>query len=103
MIWLEHDKDELERLFKTLPRHNSDHAELTRYPTIYKVSNGGDRAVVKSGLQIYRTELDGGATGLYAVGHIEDTVSLSGDEPKLVDRHIRLQTRMLGIGHHIPM
>jgi len=55
-----------------------------------------------STLQVFKTSLDGGATELFAVGKIYDTVALNGDAPKLLDRNIRLDTRMLGAGYHIP-
>ena len=39
---------------------------------------------------------------LLAVGKMYDKVTLGGDTPLLVERHIKLDTRMLGIGFHIP-
>ncbi len=104
MIWLQHDKEGMKTLFKNLPRHNSDHSPLTRHVTVYTVDqkDDGTEAEVVSGLQVYKTALDGGATSLYAVGKIYDTVKLSGDSVSLVKRNIRLDTRELGIGHHVP-
>ena len=55
-----------------------------------------------SALQVFKTKLDGGATELFAVGKMYDSIDLSGDEPRLLDRNIRLDTRMLGVGYHIP-
>ena len=55
-----------------------------------------------SALQVFRTSLDGGATELFAVGKLHDLISLSGEAPKLLAREVRLQTRMLGFGYHIP-
>jgi methanesulfonate monooxygenase subunit beta len=104
MIWLDHDKAGLQTLLTQLPRHNSDHSPLTRHANVYTV--GFDRskkeAQVISVLQVFKTDLDGGATALFAVGKYLDSVVLDGDKPKLAKRVVKLDTRMLGIGYHIP-
>ena len=104
MVWLEHDKAGLQGLFTTLPKHNSDQSPLTRHVTVYTVSEDAatQQAQVVSALQVFKTALDGGATELFAVGKLYDVVSLAGDAPKLLAREVRLQTRMLGFGYHIP-
>jgi len=104
MVWLNHDRAGLQALFETLPRHNSDHAPLTRHVTVYLLDLAADRvsASVTSVLQIFRTTLDGGATELFAVGKIHDSIRLVDGTARLVRRHIKLDTRMLGIGSHIP-
>lgn len=104
MIWLEHDKTGMQTLFTNLPRHNSDQSPLTRHVTVYTVSqdDAAGRAKVVSALQVFKTALDGGSTELYAVGKIEDEIALTDAGPRLLDRNVRLQTRMLGIGYHIP-
>jgi methanesulfonate monooxygenase subunit beta len=98
MTWLSVDKPALAALFETLPRHNSDRTPLSRHVTVYLVEGTS----VVSGLQVFRTALDGGVTELYAVGKIFDSVRITDDNPRLLKRHIRLDTRMLGIGTHIP-
>ena len=104
MVWLDHDKTGLRGLFETLPRHNSDHATLTRHVTVYRVeiAADGESASAISALQVFRTPLDGGATELYAVGKIHDSLRIAEGRARLTKRHIRLDTRMLGIGTHIP-
>jgi methanesulfonate monooxygenase subunit beta len=105
MVWLEHEKPALKTLFANLPRHNSDQSPMTRHVCVYTVamSEDGSQADVVSTVQAYRTTLDGGATELFAVGKIYDTVRLGADGPKLLDRRVKLDTRMLGIGYHIPL
>lgn len=104
MTWLDHDRNGMETLFSQLPRHNSDHSPLTRHATVYSVSmdESAKAADVVTALQVFRTELDGGATTLYAVGRYLDRVSLSNGAPKLARRTVKLDTRMLGIGYHVP-
>ena len=104
MVWLDHDRKGLETLFTQLPRHNSDHSPLTRHATVYSVTFDGSAgaANVVTALQVFKTELDGGATALYAVGKYLDRVSLENGTAKLARRIVKLETRMLGIGYHIP-
>ncbi len=104
MTWLEHDRPGMQLLFDNLPKHNSDHSPLTRHATVYTVEADADgqRARVVTALQVFRTTLDGGATELFAVGKIHDTVSTNTNVPKLLDRNVRLDTRMFGFGYHIP-
>lgn len=104
MVWLDHDKTGLQTLLTQLPRHNSDHSPLTRHASVYTVTfdKSNKEAQVVSALQVFKTDLDGGATALFAVGKYLDSVVLDGDKPRLVKRVVKLDTRMLGIGYHIP-
>jgi methanesulfonate monooxygenase small subunit len=102
MVWLDHDRMGMETLFTNLPRHNSDHAPLVRHATVYTVRVNGTQAEVVSALQVFRTALDGGATELFAIARLIDTVNLDGDTPKLAARVVKMETRQLGFGSHIP-
>jgi methanesulfonate monooxygenase subunit beta len=102
MVWLDHDRKGMETLFTNLPRHNSDHSPITRHATVYTVDLNGSNAEVVSALQVFRTQLDGGATELFAVGRFHDSVKLNEAKPKLARRLVRLETRLLGYGYHIP-
>lgn len=104
MTWLDHDRDEIEHLFHTLPKHNSDRNPLTRNAVVYrvKVDENHKRADVVSSFQIFKTALNGGHSELFAVGKYFDTVSLEGGKPALVNRHVKLDTRDLGWGYHVP-
>ena len=102
MTWLDHDRKGLDTLLTNLPRHNSDHSPITRHATVYTVDVAAGAAKVVSALQVFRTQLDGGATELFAVGRFHDTVKLNGAGPKLAKRVVKLETRLLGYGYHIP-
>jgi methanesulfonate monooxygenase subunit beta len=101
MVWLDHDRKGMETLFTNLPRHNSDHSPLTRHATVYTVDEKDAGAEVVSALQVFKTELDGGATELFAVGRLHDFIRVD-ETPKLARRRVRLETRLLGYGYHIP-
>ena len=105
MVWLEHDKAGMQGLFTNLPKHNSDQSPLTRHVSVYTVKEdaAARQAEVVSALQVFRTTLDGGATELFSVGKLHDKISLTDAGPKLLSREVRLQTRMLGFGYHIPL
>lgn len=104
MTWLEHDRAGIQLLFKNLPKHNSDRSRLSRHVTVYtvEIDPSGTQAKTISGLQVFRTTLDGGATELFAVGKMVDVVEMQSGKFSLLDRQIKLDTRMLGIGFHIP-
>ena len=104
MIWLEHDKQGMQLLFTNLPRHNSDHSPLTRHATVYTVvaDEAKKQASVVSALQVFRTDLDGGVTALFAVGRYLDTVIIDDAGARLLARTVKLDTRQFGIGYHIP-
>jgi methanesulfonate monooxygenase small subunit len=104
MVWLDHDRKGIETLFTNLPRHNSDHSPITRHATVYTVDmdEAKGEASVVSAIQVFRTQLDGGATELFAVGRLHDTVKLNGSGARLAKRIVRLETRLLGYGYHIP-
>lgn len=105
MTWMDEDKVSMKRMLEVLPRHNSDHAALSRHATVYKVDYDKKKkqAAVVSALQVFRTRLDGGETQLFAVAKIYDTISLNGVGARFVSRNVRMGTRMLGIGTHIPL
>jgi methanesulfonate monooxygenase small subunit len=104
MCWLDQDRAGMQQLFATLPRHHSDRAPLSRHLTVYTVDllDDGHQASAVSALQVFRTELDGGRSELFATGKIFDRLDLVAEQPRLAHRRIRLDTRLLGIGSHIP-
>ena len=102
MVWLDHDRPELQLLFNNLPRHVSDHSPLARHAIVYTVDYAAGQADVVSALQVFKTTLDGGATELFAIGRYLDTVKTDAGPPKLIKRVVKLETRQFGFGYHIP-
>lgn len=108
--WMKQDYTGLAKILDLLPKHNSDHARLTRQVTPYKVTDKGEGTYeVTSQVSIYRTEWDAenshlqsGVTSLYVIGRYVDTVRLEDGNAKLAGRVVDLDTRQVGIGsHHI--
>jgi len=109
--WLDLDFGGMKHLVEMLPVHNSDHAKLTRHPTMLKVLKSPNDAFATAitGMTIYRTHedggyahLEGGSTSLYLVGRYIDRVSLTKGQAKLLERTVWLDTRQLDIGSHYP-
>lgn len=104
MVWLEKNKPGMKDLFDLLPKQNMDRTPLTRHFSIFFVEQaGGSTVKVTSALQIFRTEFQGGETSLVGVGKYVDEIRLEENgSAVLVDREVRLDTRMLGKGYHVP-
>ncbi len=110
--WMDRDYGGLQSIFTLLPRHNSDHAVLTRHAVVQqiRVEDGAGEALVHSPFSLYSTAFDAmssplssGQTQLFAVGRYEDRVRI--DEHgglRLKERVVRLETRQIGIGSHVP-
>lgn len=103
MVWLEKDKEGMTAMINLLPKQNLDTTPLTRHFNMCTVSSTQDNTFdVRSTLQVFRTEHNGGETSLVAIGEYRDKVRVTSEGPQLVDREVRLRTRMLGKGYHVP-
>jgi methanesulfonate monooxygenase small subunit len=104
MVWQEVTKEELKHHFDLIPRHVRESSTFARFPTVYSItySEDGKRANAFSGMQVYKTRLDGGETTLFGVCRLNDVIELDSGEPKLLSREVRMETRQLGIGTQIP-
>lgn len=104
MVWLEKNKPGMKDLLDLLPKQNMDRTPLTRHFSVFTVEQGEGASVkVTSALQIFRTEFQGGETSLVGVGKYIDEIRLrENGHAVLLDREVRLDTRMLGKGYHVP-
>lgn len=104
MVWQEVDKEELRHHLDLVPKHVRDMSRLSRYPTVYTISysDDGRRASAISGLQVFKTKLDGGETQLFGIARLHDEMELDSGNPKLLSREVRMETRQLGTGSQIP-
>lgn len=104
MVWQEVDREELKHHFELVPKHVRDKSSVARFPTLYSISysEDGKRATAFSGLQVFKTGLDGGETRLFGVCRMHDVIELDTGRPRLLSREIRMETRQLGTGSQIP-
>ena len=104
MTWLEHDRDGLTELFKSLPEHLQRSGRLHRQVTVATVepSNTEDFLVVTSPFIVHHTDTEG-QTQTLAVGRYIDIVNMSEEKIVLTARDVMLDTRDLGIGLHVPI
>lgn len=109
--WADRNFKAMKSAFGLIPRHNSDHAKLTRHAVVQSVQGEPRSREVQvfSNLVIFRTEADGamsylesGQTRLFAVGSYIDLVAVGDGEASLIERTVRLDTRQLDIGSHKP-
>ena len=107
--WFHGLRDELIDVVKMMPYHNTDHSPFTRHVSVYTVDldKSGKTADVVSSVVVYQNMFDGinshfdsGETRLFCSGKYYDRVSLEGDQPRLLQRNVRLDTRRLDKGSH---
>lgn len=105
MIWKDYSRQEFAQHLDLVPKHVSDPSALTRMPTVYFISysDDGKQAKAVSGVQIFKTSPDGGATHLWGIGMLHDVIELETTEPHLLRREVRMETRELGAGSQIPV
>jgi methanesulfonate monooxygenase small subunit len=104
MVWQDVDKEAMQHHLELVPKHVREMVAVSRFPTVYsiKYEDGSKRARVFSGLQVFKTKLDGGETTLYGVCRLHDVVDLSSGRAQLLSREVRMHTRQLGTGTQIP-
>lgn len=102
MVWLDHGRTGLAALFENVPTHLRRPARLFRQASVYDVTIKGARATAETSLMVLATGFDG-KTEVLAAGRYEDSFELEGEAPLLLSRTVRLETRDLGIGSHVPI
>jgi len=104
MLWKDLDKEEMKHHFELIPKHVRDMSSVMRFPTVYTISysDDGRQATAVSGLQVFKTKLNGGDTKLFGVCRMRDVIDLHGKLPRLLSREVRMETRQLGTGTQIP-
>jgi methanesulfonate monooxygenase subunit beta len=112
MTWMEQDRAGLASMVEMLPKHNSDHGQLTRHVSVYTVDVTPDAqaASAVSSFACYRTMLDGinshldaGETQLFLIGKYHDRIRFDADRPLFVERTVILDTRRMDKGTHFPI
>ncbi len=102
MIWLDHGRAGLAALFENLPSHLRRPGRLFRHASVYDIAIEGARASAETSLMVLVTGFDG-KTAVLAAGRYEDSIELGSGAPLLLSGTVRLETRDLGIGSHVPI
>jgi methanesulfonate monooxygenase small subunit len=104
MVWLHHDRQGLANLFEMLPKHVRMPGELTRQASVYWIERDekNSEAYVTTSLIVTYTSLEG-VSQLFAIGKYHDLVDMTGNVPLLRAREVKLKTRDLNPGSHIPI
>lgn len=104
MTWLDKDLAGMKTLLELMPKQNRDRTPLTRHFSLVSIERDADTSdvLVRSNLQIFRNTLDGGEVSVYAVGAYIDRIVLADSGVLLKGREVRLETRSLGTGYHVP-
>lgn len=103
MVWLEHDRKGMQDLFAMLPKHVRMKGRFKRHVSVYSIDAEGKGHVrAHSSLLLVYTDPEGGSR-LFAAGQYEDLVDTRGAAPRLMERVVRLETRDLGPGMHVPV
>jgi methanesulfonate monooxygenase subunit beta len=105
MVWMNYDRKGLQTLFADLPHHlHVPIGTLFRHVSVYAIDPGeqsGQAAVTSSVLAVH-TDPDG-VSKLFAAAQYQDVVDVSAEQPLLVKRTVRLETRDIGSGTPIPL
>ena len=101
--WMDVTRAELKGLLANVPQHSRLLGSFMRHATVYEIErNGADTAKALTYVTIYYTTPEG-ATRVWAVGRYHDVIDVSGESPLIADRDMKLETREVGIGTHLPM
>ncbi len=104
MVWLDHDRNGFESMIRMLPEHVRIDASLSRHAIVASMTRiDASSAAVRTKLSVFQTDLNG-TSSVLAIGTYRDVVDISEPEkPKLKQRELRLDTRELGPGVHVPL
>ena len=92
------------QLLENVPMHERMSGTFSRHVTgqLIERPDGDDTARATSSLLVVHTDLEG-VSRLYAAGRYVDDIELVHDDARIASREVRLDTRQLGTGSHIPM
>ena len=104
VVFLEKDRKGLVRLFDQLSMHERYPDTFRRILSVSRITDVTPQSCdVVTPLSVFHTDL-GGATGLYCVGVYTDRFELNtASGPILAMRKVKLDTRRLPFGSHIPI
>ena len=92
------------RLLENVPNHERMQGTLSRHLTgpLVERRDGEDTTRATSSLLVVHTDLEG-VSSLYAAGKYVDEIDVAHGDARIASREVRLETRQLGTGSHVPM
>jgi len=103
MIWFDQDHGGLEAMFDMVSQHLKRLGSLFRHPSMGVVDRLSENEMqVVTSVLIVDTDPNG-RSRLFAAARYTDTIDLAGPAPRLAARFVKLETRDLGVGSHIPL
>ena len=91
-------------LLEGVDNHHRLPGSFTRQANVYLIERSptNGHATVTTSLVVMYTDVEG-ISKVFAVGRYVDSIDIAGDQPLLKTRVVRLETRELGPGSHVPM
>lgn len=106
LVWLDHDRQELTDLFHNIHQYVRMPGRFFRHGLVYLIrrdGGGGNGAVqATTSMVVHYTDPEG-CSRIFALCRYHDDIDVSSGAPLLASREVRLETRQLGPGSHIPM
>ncbi len=102
-VWLDHDREGMTELFGNIQFHVRLPGKFFRHGHVYRIERDGNgSAKALTSMVVHYTEPEGDSR-VFALCRYHDDIDLSTGTPLLASREVRLETRQLGTGSHIPM
>jgi methanesulfonate monooxygenase subunit beta len=103
MTWLEHDLAGMTTLFESLQSHLRRPGQLLRHLGASIIhAHTEEHIELATSFVIFETGLDGRSQA-WVVGRYHDVITDEGGCLCMTERSVRLHTRDLGIGSHVPL
>ena len=101
MVWLDHDRSELETLFANLHLHVVVPGDYRRHVGMSReTSRSNNRIKMESSVLVFHTTLEG-ASSLFAIATYRDVIGADGKKALFYAREVRMETRQLPFGPHV--
>lgn len=102
MIWMDQDREGMENLLSMVPEHLRRLGSIFRHVSVGKINYDNKKWIVNSSFQVTHTDLNG-ISKLFVVGRYTDTLVMNSNHFLLQGRLVKLETRDLGVGLHVPI
>ena len=102
MVWLDHQREELEIMLKMIPEHIRMPGRFFRHATVYSVERKEDTANVVTSLLLFHIDQHGQLNPLSAARY-HDQIRVGRDTLAIAFRDVRTDSRIFGAGIHVPI